>query len=112
MDPASALVSTATFAISIPTAAAGVRAYRTFAGVREVLCPSTAEAALVRIHATRAVASRLRGGCETPLKSCSRWPEARGCAQGCRTQIPSSTTGCRVAGGRASRASLPLPVRG
>jgi hypothetical protein len=58
MDPASAIVTTATFLVSAPAAAAGVSAYRAFGGLREVSCPETMEAALVRIHVTRAIASR------------------------------------------------------
>jgi hypothetical protein len=96
MDTASAFVSTATVLASIPAAAAGVRAYRTFGGLREVSCPETHEDVLVRIHVARAIASRMRGRNELCLKSCSRWPERRGCNQACLSQVTASPNGCRV----------------
>ena len=102
MDPASTIATTATFLASVPAAAAGVRAYRVFGGLREVSCPETAEAVLVRIQVTHAIASRLSGGNELRLKSCSRWPGRQGCDQACVSQIASSPGGCRV---------RPLPTR-
>src|ERR1035441_116132 len=74
MAPASTIATTATFLVSIPAASAGVRAYRAFGGLREISCPETMDAALVRINVIRAIASRLSGGNELRLRSCSRWP--------------------------------------
>ena len=96
MDPASAIATTASILASMPAAAAGVRAYRAFGGLREISCPETMEAALVRIHVTRAIASRLSGGNELRLKACSRWPGRQGCDQACLSQITASPGGCRV----------------
>jgi len=96
MDAASTLATTASILASMPAAAAGVRAYRVFGGLREVSCPETAEAALVRIHVTRAIASRLSGGNELRLRSCSGWPDRQGCDQACLSQIAASPGGCRV----------------
>lgn len=96
MDPASTIVTTATFLVSVPAAAAGLRAYRAFGGLREISCPETMEAALVKIHVARAIASRLSGGNELRLKSCSRWPGRQGCDQACLSQIAASPGGCRV----------------
>ena len=96
MDAATVITTTATILISAPAAAAGVRAYRVFGGVREISCPETMEAALVRINVTRAIASRLSGGNELRLKSCSRWPGRQGCDQACLSQIAGSPDGCRV----------------
>jgi hypothetical protein len=95
MDPASTIATTATFLISVPAAAAGVRAYRAFGGLREISCPETMEAALVRIHVTRAIASRVSGGNELRLKACSRWPGRQGCDQACVSQLAASPAGCR-----------------
>jgi hypothetical protein len=108
MDPASTIATTATFLASVPAAAAGVRAYRAFGGLREVSCPETVEAALVRIHVTRAIASRLSGGNELRSKACSRWPGRQGCDQACVTQIGASFDGCRV---RALPTRLPAGRR-
>lgn len=96
MDPASTIVTTATLLVSAPAAAAGVRAYRAFGGLREVSCPETMEAALVRIHVTHAIASRVSGDNDLRLKSCSRWPGKQGCDQACLSQVTASPGGCRV----------------
>src|SRR6266511_1308896 len=96
MDAVSTIATTASFLVSVPAAAAAVRAYRTFGGIREVVCPETADSVLVRIHVARAIASRVAGGNELPLKSCSRWPGRQGCDQACRSQIAASPGGCRV----------------
>ena len=96
MDAVSTLVSTAVVCASIPPALAGVRAYRTLGELREVSCPETMKEAIVRIQVARAIASRLSGGNELRLKSCSRWPEKRGCDQACLAQIEASPNGCRV----------------
>lgn len=108
MDPASTIVTTATFLVSVPAAAAGVRAYRAFGGLREISCPETMEAALVKIHVAHAIASRLSGGNELRLKSCSRWPDRLGCDQACLSQIAASPDGCRV---RALPTRLPAGRR-
>ena len=96
MDPASTIATTATFLASVPAAAAGVRAYRAFGGLREVSCPETMEAALVKIRVAQAIASRISGGNDLRLKSCSRWPGRQGCDQACVSQIAASPGGCRA----------------
>jgi hypothetical protein len=114
MDAATTLATTATLLVSMPAAVAGVGAYRTFGGLREVSCPETMEAVLVRVHVTRAIASRVSGGNDLPLKACSRWPDRQGCNQACVSQIAASPGGCRVRAlpttrlpaGRRERSSL------
>jgi hypothetical protein len=108
MDPTSTIAATASFLVSVPAAAAGVRAYRLFGGLSEISCPETAEAALVRIHVARAIASRLSGGNELRLRSCSRWPGRQGCDQACLSQIAATPGGCRV---RAVPTMLPARQR-
>ena len=108
MDAASTIATTASFMFSVPAAAAGVRAYRAFGGLREVSCPETAEAVLVRILVTHAIVSRLSGGNELRLKSCSRWPGRQGCDQSCVSQIAASPGGCRI---RALPTRLPAGRR-
>lgn len=87
MDSTSAIVSVTCVAASTPVAVAGVRMYRAFNEARVVTCPETAEAAVVRIHAARAIASKLAGRNELHLRSCSFWPEKRGCDQACVVQL-------------------------
>ncbi len=94
MDAASTIVATASFAFSVPAAAAGVRAYRVFGGLREITCPETEESVQVRIQVAHAIASRITGGNELRLKSCSRWPAKQGCDQACRSQLAGSPGAC------------------
>jgi len=109
MDTVSAFVSTATVLASIPAGVAGVRAYRAFGGLRQVSCPETQEDVLVRIHVARAIASRMRGGNELCLRSCSRWPGRQGCNQACLSQVTASPNGCRVGTWPTSSRLLALP---
>ncbi len=96
MDSMSAAVSLTCIAASTPVALAGVRAYRLYGGLREVTCPETMEAALVKIHATRAIASKLAGQNRLPLRSCSRWPEKKGCDEACAVQLRARPSRCRA----------------
>lgn len=96
MDSSSILVSMTFAAASSPVAWAGVRAYRLYGSARQVTCPETVEAVLVKIHATRAIASKLTGGNQLRLRSCSRWPEKKDCDQACVGQLRASPDGCRV----------------
>ncbi len=96
MDAISAMVSTVVVLASTPVAWAAVRAYRMFDGLRLVNCPETVEAAIVKINATRAIASKVAGGNALRLRACSRWPERQGCDQACLGQILAAPDGCRV----------------
>lgn len=111
MDAASVIVSTTCVAASTPLAMAAVRAYRSYGGLRVVTCPETVEAAIVKIHATRAIASKLAGRNELPLRSCSRWPERQGCGQECRAQLAAAPGGCRVPREPAQSRALPTRSR-
>jgi hypothetical protein len=114
MDSISAIVSLACVAASTPVALTGVRAYRFYGQARLVTCPETVDAAVVRIHATRAIASRLAGRNDLPLRSCSRWPERRDCDQACVTQLRATPGARRPLPPTSSRATCqvtPLPAR-
>lgn len=87
MDSTSAIVSVTCVAATTPVAVAGVRIYRAYNEARLVTCPDKVEAAVVKINATRAVASRLAGRNELHLRSCSFWPEKKGCDQACVVQL-------------------------
>ncbi len=95
MDTTGLMVSSTLVAASAPIAAAAVRGYRALSAVRYVTCPETTEAAIVRIKAARALVSRLAGSRDLSLRSCSRWPEKKDCAQSCVSQIAGSPNGCR-----------------
>ncbi|MFC1491887.1 hypothetical protein ACFLQ0_04795 [Nitrospinota bacterium] len=48
------------------------------------LCPETDRYVLIQINAARAARTVLTSGmAEIQVKDCTRWPERRGCAQGC-----------------------------
>lgn len=95
MDATGLIVSTTCIAASAPVAAVAVRSYRAFGGARFVTCPETAAEAVVKIKVARAVAGQLTGSGHLPLRSCSRWPEKKDCAQSCSLQISASPNGCR-----------------
>jgi hypothetical protein len=95
MDTTGVMVSTTFVAAATPVAMAAVRSYRTLSAVRYVSCPETAEEAIVKIKAARALASQLTGSKDLRLRSCSRWPEKEDCAQSCVSQIAGSPNGCR-----------------
>lgn len=95
MDATGLIVSSTFMVASAPIAAAAVRGYRSLNAVRYVTCPETAQEATVRVKAARIVASRLAGSNDLSLRSCSRWPEKKGCAQSCVSQIAGSPNGCR-----------------
>jgi hypothetical protein len=96
MDATFVIISASCVAASTPAALAGVRAYRLYSGLRLISCPETAEEAIVKIRATRAMASTLVGRNDVRLRSCSRWPEKKGCDQSCVAQIAASPNGCRA----------------
>jgi hypothetical protein len=96
MDSTSAIVSVTCVAASTPAAVAGVRMYRIYNEARLVNCPEKVEAAVVKIHATRAVASSLAGRNNLHLRSCSFWPEKKGCDQACVEQIREDLGGHRT----------------
>jgi hypothetical protein len=108
MDTTSVFVSATCVMASTPVALVAVRGYRLYGGLRLVTCPETVEAAVVKINATRAVASKLAGRNNLRLRSCSRWPEKKGCNQACSAQLKAAPDGCRApALPRRSRTPLP-----
>lgn len=110
MDSMSMVVSMTFVAASSPVAWAGVRAYRLYGTARLVTCPETVEAVLVKIHATRAIASKLAGGNQLRLRSCSRWPEKKDCDQACVNQLRASPGGCLARALPASSRRAASPV--
>lgn len=109
VDSASVIVSATCIAASTPVALAGVRAYRLYGGLRLVNCPETMEEVIVKMRATRAMASALVGRKDVRLRSCSRWPEKQRCDQACLAQIAASPNGCRVRA-RPARSTKPHPA--
>jgi hypothetical protein len=106
MDGASLVVSTTCVAASTPVAVATIRGIRKFSGSQFVICPETAAEAIVKVKVVRAVANQLTGRGDPPLRSCSRWPEKKGCEQACAAQIAGSKGGCRT---RSALSSTPVP---
>lgn len=108
MDTSSVLVSATCVMASAPVAWAAVHGYRLYGGLRLVTCPEKVEAAIVKINATRAIASKLAGRNDLRLRSCSRWPEKKGCNQACLAQLKAAPDGCR-ARALPTRSRTPLP---
>jgi hypothetical protein len=54
-----------------------------FRGRRAVLCPEVGSVAIIRIDALHAAISSAVSDPELQVNECSRWPERRGCGQGC-----------------------------
>ena len=70
-----------------PLLAAAGAYFRLLAGRRR-LCPETGRFAMVRLNAARAARTLLTAGAaEIQVLSCTRWPERRGCTQGCIERV-------------------------
>ncbi len=54
-----------------------------YRGRRALTCPETGRPAEVGVDAARAAAGSAFGKLALRVKSCSLWPERRGCAQSC-----------------------------
>ena len=73
---------------------------------RSLLCPETGLPAAVQVDAGRATRGALFGRTRLAVQSCSRWPERRGCAQGCLSPLvaailpPATSAGGGPAAGR------------
>jgi hypothetical protein len=65
---------------------AALCAYRLYSQARQVVCPQTGSAAIVKLHAARAARTHLTGHPELRLKSCSRWPNPT-CGHECLAQV-------------------------
>jgi hypothetical protein len=102
MDGLSVIFSLTFALVSLSIAWGAVRAYRLYGGLRLVTCPETAAAAIVKIQATRAVVSKLAGRNDLRLRSCSRWPERKGCGQECLTRAGGTPPRC------SARAVMPV----
>jgi hypothetical protein len=60
-----------------------VGAYQRARGRWLVTCPDSDEVADIELHARHAAVTSLVGEPEFRVRTCSRWPEHRGCAQDC-----------------------------
>ena len=52
------------------------------------ICPETMEKVDVYVDAAHAAQTRFHGREELVVVGCSRWPERKGCPQGCTPQVP------------------------
>ncbi len=74
------IVSVAVLYILLPVILETFNRYR---AKRAVLCPDTRQTAEVTVDAVRAAAGSAFGKLVLQVKTCSLWPERRGCAQSC-----------------------------
>jgi hypothetical protein len=65
-------------------------------GQRIVTCPETKLPAGVQLAAAKITGESILGVANLELSDCTRWPEKRGCAQECLSQIRNSNEDCLV----------------
>lgn len=73
-----------------------VRAFLQARGKRLIICPESHCAAAVELDAVGAGIKAFQGGNYLCLKDCSRWPELKGCAQDCLTEVEALGSRCLV----------------
>jgi hypothetical protein len=72
-----------------------LRTYRELRGTLVVTCPDGGAPAAVALDALAAAAGVSAGrGPVLGVEECSRWPEHRGCGQGCLAEIERAPTAC------------------
>jgi hypothetical protein len=62
-------------------------AFMRYRKIRRVNCPEEEKTALMNIDAKGAALSAAKGKTQLRVINCSLWPEKRGCAQRCLTQV-------------------------
>lgn len=67
-----------------------------FRGTRVVRCPENRQLAAVELSPWRAVLAAFWGGRFPHVRTCSRWPERRGCDQACVKDIGTAPAATRV----------------
>ncbi len=65
-------------------------------GVHVVRCPDSRTLAAVTVDLGHASATALWEKADVRLATCSRWPELKGCAEGCAAQIAAAPELTRV----------------
>jgi hypothetical protein len=79
-----ALLIVLSSAVYGPPLLSAAGAYFRLPASRQRLCPETGRFAMVQLNAARAARTLLTAGvAEIQVRGCTRWPERRGCAQGC-----------------------------
>ena len=74
----------------------GERNYRTFRGMRVVVCPENQENAAVELGAWHVAWTAVLGRPVARVRDCSRWPERHGCNQVCVREIEKTPKSTRV----------------
>jgi hypothetical protein len=65
-------------------------------GRHVVVCPETHTLAAVTVDLGHAAATAVWEEADVRVETCSRWPERKGCDEGCATQIAASPERTRV----------------
>ncbi len=73
-----------------------LRGYLQFRGQRLVTCPESQRPAGVRLAAAKIAGESILGVPHLELSNCTRWPEKRGCAQECLSEIREANASCLV----------------
>lgn len=83
MSPLSLIPLFFLIAIVVPAAWAVGKVYLKSRGEREIACREAGHMATIELDARHAVAMHAIGETRRRVKSCSLWPERRGCGQNC-----------------------------
>ena len=73
-----------------------VRTWRRLRGRHVVVCPETHTLAAVTVDLGHATTTAVWDTADVRLATCSRWPERKGCDEGCAAQIAASPERTRV----------------
>jgi hypothetical protein len=73
-----------------------VRTWRRLRGRHVVVCPETHTLAAVTVDLGHAAATAVRETADVRVETCSRWPDRKGCDNGCAAQIVASPERTRV----------------
>ena len=81
------LLLTLTATVALVYAIVAATAYIRMRGACVVVCPETKKPAAITISATEAAISAVREHSDLYVKTCSRWPEWKGCDESCAAQV-------------------------
>jgi hypothetical protein len=94
MEVLSVVPTVALLLCAIPLSWAVIHARRLYGGIKVLACPETLAPVAVKLQAGRAALTGLTGRPDLRVRSCSRWPEKRGCGQECLRQIGPARKTC------------------
>jgi hypothetical protein len=89
-QPGLVLAGLAVIAIVFVLAPVAAGTYAWLRAPRRLRCPELDRDAAVAVDAAHAARTSLFGLAQVRVTRCSRWPERRGCGQGCLAALPAT----------------------